>query len=58
MDSFRARRCNPKPLFWTARPNDILQKVIRANRRLSSKKNEALDYFSSAAISHKARAGP
>jgi hypothetical protein len=27
---------------WTAKANDILQKVIRANRRLSSKQNEAL----------------
>ena len=32
----------PKPFVWTAKANDILQKVIRANRRLSSKKNEAL----------------
>jgi transposase len=33
---------NPKPFVWTAKANDILQKVIRANRRISSKKNEAL----------------
>lgn len=33
---------NPKPFVWTAKTNDILQKVIRANRRLGSKKNEAL----------------
>ncbi|RJF92825.1 IS630 family transposase [Noviherbaspirillum saxi] len=33
---------NPKPFVWTAKSNDILQKVIRANRRLGSKKNEAL----------------
>ncbi len=33
---------NPKPFVWTAKANDILQKVIRANRRLSSKNNEAL----------------
>lgn len=33
---------NPKPFIWTAKANDILQKVIRANSRLSSKKNEAL----------------
>ena len=32
----------PKPFVWTAKANDILQKVIRANRCLSSKKNEAL----------------
>jgi transposase len=31
---------NPKPFVWTAKANDILQKVIRANRRLGSKKNE------------------
>ena len=33
---------NPKPFVWTAKANDILAKVIRANRRLSSKQNEAL----------------
>ena len=33
---------NPKPFIWTANAADILQKVIRANRRLSSKQNEAL----------------
>lgn len=33
---------NPKPFVWTAKANDILQKVMRANRRLGSKKNEAL----------------
>ena len=33
---------NPKPFVWTAEANDILQKVIRANRKLGSKKNEAL----------------
>lgn len=33
---------DPKPFVWTAKANDILQKVIHANRRLSSKKNEAL----------------
>jgi transposase len=33
---------NPKPFVWTAKAKDILQKVIRANRRLGSKKNEAL----------------
>lgn len=32
----------PKPFIWTAKANDILQKVIRANQRLSSKQNEAL----------------
>jgi hypothetical protein len=35
---------NPKPFIWTASAQDILQKVIRANRRLSSKQNEALHY--------------
>ena len=33
---------NPKPFIWTAKATDILQKVIRANKRLSSKQNEAL----------------
>jgi transposase len=33
---------NPKPFVWTAKANDILQKVIRANRQLGSKNNEAL----------------
>jgi hypothetical protein len=28
---------NPKPFVWTAKARDILQKVIRANARLSSK---------------------
>ncbi len=33
---------HPKPFIWTKSARDILQKVIRANRRLSSKQNEAL----------------
>ncbi|MGH8182768.1 MAG: IS630 family transposase [Rhodanobacteraceae bacterium] len=33
---------HPKPFVWTAKANDILQKVIRANWRLGSKNNEAL----------------
>ena len=33
---------NPKPFIWTKTAEDILEKVIRANRRLSSKKNETL----------------
>jgi hypothetical protein len=33
---------NPKPFVWTVKANDILQKVVRANRRLGSRKNEAL----------------
>lgn len=33
---------NPKPFIWTKSARDILQKVIRANARLSSKQNEAL----------------
>jgi hypothetical protein len=33
---------NPKPFISTAKANDILQKVIRANRRLSSKQNGEL----------------
>lgn len=30
---------NPKPFIWTKSARDILQKVIRANKRLSSKQN-------------------
>ncbi|HET7569132.1 MAG TPA: IS630 family transposase, partial [Gammaproteobacteria bacterium] len=33
---------NPKPFIWTKSARDILQKVIRANRRLSSKQHETL----------------
>ena len=33
---------NPKPFIWTKSARDILQKVIRANGRLSSKQNAAL----------------
>jgi hypothetical protein len=33
---------NPKPFIWTAKATDILRKVIRANRRLSSEQNDAL----------------
>ena len=32
----------PKPFIWTKSARDILQKVIRANRRLSSKQNGTL----------------
>ncbi len=33
---------HPKPFIWTKSARDILQKVIRANRRLSSKQNGTL----------------
>jgi hypothetical protein len=33
---------DPKPIIWTKSARDILQKVIRANARLSSKQNETL----------------
>ena len=33
---------DPKPFVWTASARDILQKVIRANSRLSSKQNATL----------------
>ena len=33
---------NPKPFIWTKSARDILQKVIRANNRLSSKQNATL----------------
>jgi len=32
----------PKPFIWVRSARDILQKVIRANSRSSSKQNEAL----------------
>jgi hypothetical protein len=32
----------PKPFIWTKSAGDILQKVIRANRRFSSKQNATL----------------
>ena len=32
----------PKPFIWTKSARDILQKVIRANNRLSSKQNATL----------------
>jgi transposase len=35
---------NPKPFIWTKSARDILQKVIRANARLSSKQNATLHY--------------
>jgi len=34
----------PKPFIWTKSARDILQKVIRANSRLSSRQNETLHY--------------
>jgi hypothetical protein len=33
---------NPKPFIWTKSARDILQKVIRANSRLSSKQHATL----------------
>ena len=33
---------HPKPFIWTKSARDMLQKVIRANSRLSSRQNEAL----------------
>ena len=33
---------NPKPFIWTKTARDILQKVIRANSRLSAKQNATL----------------
>jgi transposase len=41
-DYIAAHNKNPKPFVWTANAHDILAKVIRANRNLSSKQNEAL----------------
>ena len=39
---------NPKPFVWTKSARDILQKVIRADSRLSSKQNDALHYLDQA----------
>lgn len=36
------RNTNPKPFIWTRTARGILQKVIRANSRLSSKQNATL----------------
>jgi transposase len=43
IDEFIAHHnTKPKPFIWTKSARDILQKVIRANSRLSSKQNAAL----------------
>lgn len=43
IDAYLAHHnANPKPFIWTQSARDILQKVIRANSRLSAKQNEAL----------------
>lgn len=43
IDQYIAHHNNdPKPFIWTKSARDILQKVIRANNRLSSKQNAAL----------------
>jgi hypothetical protein len=36
------QNAKPKPFIWTKSARDILQKVIRANSRLSAKQNETL----------------
>jgi hypothetical protein len=41
-ESIAHHNANPKPFIWTASARDILQKVIRANSRLSSKQNATL----------------
>ena len=48
---------NPKPFIWTATARDILQKVIRANSRLSGKQNATLQ-FAHAQRTHKKSAFP
>ena len=35
---------NPKPFVWTASARNIIAKVIRANRKLSSKQNATLAF--------------
>jgi hypothetical protein len=45
IDEYIARhntKPKPKPFIWTKSAADILQKVIRANSRLSSKQNATL----------------
>jgi hypothetical protein len=43
IDEFIAHHnSKPKPFIWTKSARDILQKIIRANSRLSSKQNAAL----------------
>ncbi len=37
-----SHNANPKAFIWTAKAKDILEKVIRANKRLSSKQDAAL----------------
>jgi hypothetical protein len=40
---FAHHNTDPKPFIWTTKSaRDILQKVIRANNRVSSKQNAAL----------------
>ncbi len=41
-DDAATHKANPTPFFQTAKASGILQKVIRANQRLSFKFNEAL----------------
>ena len=36
------RNAAPKPFIWTKSARDVLQRVIRANARVSSKQNETL----------------
>ena len=39
-DYIKHHNKNPKPFIWTAQAKGILEKVIRANRRLCSQQNE------------------
>ncbi len=41
-ESVAHHNLSPKPFIWTKSASDILQKVIRANSRLSSKQNATL----------------
>ena len=43
-DYIKHHNKNPKPFIWTAQAKGILEKVIRANRRLNGKQNAALHY--------------
>jgi transposase len=42
IEAYIVHHNNPKPFIWTKSARDILQKVIRANKRLSSKQNATL----------------
>ena len=52
-DDVTTHHQNPKPFFWTATTSDVLQKVVRATRRLGSENNQALHGISAREVIHK-----